>query len=49
MNSISFLLLFAASIPALLVARIWWLDRRCDDAFTAYRTIPRNFIEGTAP
>ena len=35
MNSISLLFLFAVSIPALLAARIWWLDKRCDDALAA--------------
>ena len=42
MNSISILFLFAVLVPALLAARIWWLDKRCDDALTAYLTDPRN-------
>ena len=40
MNSISLLFLFAVSVPALLAARIWWLDKRCDDALAACLTDP---------
>jgi hypothetical protein len=47
MNSISFLLLFAACVPAFLVARIWWLAKRCDDALTAYQSDQHNLIQGT--
>ena len=42
MNSISLLFLFAVSVPALLAARIWWLDKRCDDALAACLTDPRH-------
>ena len=52
MNLISLLFLFAVSIPTLLVARIWWLDKRCDEALAAFRTDPRhpsNFIQQGTP
>ncbi len=42
MNSISLLFLFAVSVPALLAARIWWLDKRCDDALAACLADPRH-------
>lgn len=39
MISISFLLLIAASVPALLAARIWWMVTGCGDDLgeTLYR------------
>ena len=49
MNSISVLFLFAVAIPAVLAARIWWLDKRSDDALaaglTGRRNDPHNFTQ----
>ena len=49
MDSISLLFHFAVAIPAVLAARIWWLDKRCDDALavglTDRRNGPHNFTQ----
>jgi hypothetical protein len=39
MTSISFLFLCAALVPALLVARNWWMVARADDVLDGYRPV----------
>ena len=49
MNSISLLFLFAVSIPTFLVARIWWLDKRCDEDLAEFRIEARGLLNFTQP